>query len=201
MESAPSGEGGTGLILASASRYRRDLLERFGLAFKVHAAEIDETPLEDESPRTLVQRLSVAKARAVARAVAARGHRGLGSGRDVRWSNRRQTRLPRSGRSAAHGLRRASGRLPDGPCRAERRRGPTLDPRGRDDDPIPPRDGRGSPSLRRSRPAVGLRWRHPPGGARAPVCSTASTPRIRPRPSACPSLSLRRCCAPRESIL
>lgn len=63
---ASSRERETSLILASASRYRRDLLGRFGLAFTVDAAEIDETPLDGESPRTLVQRLSVAKARAVA---------------------------------------------------------------------------------------------------------------------------------------
>ena len=58
---------GTRLVLASASRYRRDLLDRFGLAFTVDAAEIDETPFDGESPHTLVQRLSVAKARAVAK--------------------------------------------------------------------------------------------------------------------------------------
>ncbi|MCE2425061.1 MAG: septum formation protein Maf [Pseudomonadales bacterium] len=63
-----SSEGqGAGLVLASASRYRRDLLGRFGLTFTVDAAEIDETPLDGESPRTLVQRLSIAKARAVAK--------------------------------------------------------------------------------------------------------------------------------------
>lgn len=66
MESASSERQATALVLASASRYRRDLLGRLGLAFAVDAAEIDETPLDGESPRTLVQRLSIAKARAVA---------------------------------------------------------------------------------------------------------------------------------------
>ena len=54
-------------MLASSSRYRRALLDRFGIPFRVDSPELDETPLPDETPRDLVIRLSIAKARTVAR--------------------------------------------------------------------------------------------------------------------------------------
>jgi len=54
------------LILASTSRYRRELLERLRLPFEVVAPETDETPLPDETPAALALRLALAKARAVA---------------------------------------------------------------------------------------------------------------------------------------
>jgi septum formation protein len=54
------------LVLASSSRYRRDLLERYGLAFKWASPDIDERRLSGESPRALVRRLGEAKAAAVA---------------------------------------------------------------------------------------------------------------------------------------
>ncbi len=53
------------LILASASPRRRDLLQNLGLTFEVIPADIDETPLPDESPDTLVNRLSTSKAAAI----------------------------------------------------------------------------------------------------------------------------------------
>lgn len=55
------------LILGSTSRYRRELLERLRLPFTVVAPEVDETPLPDEAPAALAQRLALAKARAVAK--------------------------------------------------------------------------------------------------------------------------------------
>jgi septum formation protein len=55
------------LVLASTSRYRRELLSRFGLAFDCAAPGIDETPRPDETPIALVTRLARAKAAAVAR--------------------------------------------------------------------------------------------------------------------------------------
>lgn len=55
------------LVLASSSRYRRELLERLGIPFAVDSPDIDETPSPGESARELVTRLSLAKARAVAR--------------------------------------------------------------------------------------------------------------------------------------
>jgi septum formation protein len=53
------------LILASTSRYRRELLERLRLPFEVHAPDLDETPLAGEAPAALAQRLALAKAMAV----------------------------------------------------------------------------------------------------------------------------------------
>lgn len=53
------------LILASTSRYRRELLERLRLPFEVHAPDVDETPLPGETPAALALRLALAKAHAV----------------------------------------------------------------------------------------------------------------------------------------
>lgn len=54
------------LVLASASPRRAELLARLGIAAPVRPADLDETPDADESPHTLVARLAVAKAAAVA---------------------------------------------------------------------------------------------------------------------------------------
>lgn len=54
------------LILASTSRYRRDLLQRLRVPFDVIAPEVDETPFSGEAPQTLAARLALAKAVAVA---------------------------------------------------------------------------------------------------------------------------------------
>jgi septum formation protein len=54
------------LVLASTSRYRRELLERLRLPFDVIAPEVDESPLPGEAPAALALRLARAKARAVA---------------------------------------------------------------------------------------------------------------------------------------
>ena len=57
------------LVLASASPRRLDLLRQIGLQpDAVEAAEVDETPLKDETPRLLATRLAVAKAERVAAA-------------------------------------------------------------------------------------------------------------------------------------
>ena len=56
------------LILASTSRYRRELLERLRLPFEVRAPDVDETPLSGETPAALAQRLALAKARVVSAA-------------------------------------------------------------------------------------------------------------------------------------
>ncbi len=56
----------TPLILASTSRYRRELLGRLGLAFDVARPETDETPQPGEAPAKLAWRLAEAKAAAVA---------------------------------------------------------------------------------------------------------------------------------------
>ncbi len=54
------------LILASTSPYRRELLNRLGLAFDVANPQTDESALRGETPESLSLRLSEAKARAVA---------------------------------------------------------------------------------------------------------------------------------------
>jgi septum formation protein len=56
-----------GLVLASASPRRRDLLAQIGIApDEILAADVDETPLRDETPRMMVARLAATKAAAIA---------------------------------------------------------------------------------------------------------------------------------------
>lgn len=57
------------LILASASPARRELLNRLGLAFTVHPADIDEPRDGFDDPRRFVQTVSWLKAAAVAPSV------------------------------------------------------------------------------------------------------------------------------------
>ena len=54
------------LILASSSRYRRELFGRLGLRFEWESPHADETPLENESSDATALRLAEVKARAVA---------------------------------------------------------------------------------------------------------------------------------------
>ncbi len=54
------------LILASTSRYRAALLERFGLRFNTASPAVDESALAGETPLARAARLSDAKADAVA---------------------------------------------------------------------------------------------------------------------------------------
>ena len=54
------------LILASTSRYRRELLMRLRLPFDVQPPEVDETARSGETPRELAERLALEKAQAVA---------------------------------------------------------------------------------------------------------------------------------------
>lgn len=55
------------LILASSSRYRRELLSRLRLPFEVMVPDVDESALPGEVPAALALRLALAKARAIAR--------------------------------------------------------------------------------------------------------------------------------------
>jgi len=55
------------LILASTSRYRRQLLERLGLPFEVIRPDVAEDAIPGESPVDRASRLSITKALAVAR--------------------------------------------------------------------------------------------------------------------------------------
>ena len=54
------------LILASTSRYRRELLQRLRLPFEVHSPDVDETPRPGETPEALARRLALSKANTVA---------------------------------------------------------------------------------------------------------------------------------------
>ncbi|MBI3938068.1 MAG: septum formation inhibitor Maf [Betaproteobacteria bacterium] len=54
------------LVLASTSRYRRELLQRLRLAFEIAAPHVKETAREGEAPEETAARLAFAKARAVA---------------------------------------------------------------------------------------------------------------------------------------
>ena len=54
------------LILASGSRYRRDLLARLALPFETLAPQVNEEHLAGESPSDRALRLALGKARAVA---------------------------------------------------------------------------------------------------------------------------------------
>ncbi len=54
------------LILASTSRYRRDLLARLRLEFEMARPEVDESALPGETPSVLARRLARAKAAAIA---------------------------------------------------------------------------------------------------------------------------------------
>ena len=55
------------IVLASSSRYRRELLQRLGLPFESWSPEVDESPLPAEPPRQTAVRLALAKAQAGAR--------------------------------------------------------------------------------------------------------------------------------------
>jgi septum formation protein len=54
-----------GLVLASGSPRRHELLRQLGLDFEAVAPDVDETPLPGERPIDLVRRLADAKARVV----------------------------------------------------------------------------------------------------------------------------------------
>ncbi len=63
--SGPSSGDAPPIILASSSVYRRQILERLGISFTVHAPDIDETLAPAESAAVAVLRLAEEKARAV----------------------------------------------------------------------------------------------------------------------------------------
>ena len=60
------GMPGRRLVLASTSRYRRELLARLRLPFEVRAPSVDETARPGEAPAHLALRLALAKADAIA---------------------------------------------------------------------------------------------------------------------------------------
>ena len=54
------------LILASSSRYRKELLSRLHMPFETATPDIDETPVDGEEPEETALRLAKEKARAIA---------------------------------------------------------------------------------------------------------------------------------------
>lgn len=54
------------IILASTSPYRKNLLQRLQIDFSCMPPDADETPLPEEAPAALAQRLAVSKAQLVA---------------------------------------------------------------------------------------------------------------------------------------
>ena len=54
------------LILASTSPFRKTILDKLGIEFDTASPETDETALDNETPQQLVERLSIAKAKAIA---------------------------------------------------------------------------------------------------------------------------------------
>lgn len=66
MSAASAALAAVDLVLASTSRYRRELLARLTSNFRCVAPQVDETPHPGETPAALAQRLAAAKAQAVA---------------------------------------------------------------------------------------------------------------------------------------
>jgi len=96
------------LVLASSSPYRRKLLQQLQLQFEVITPDIDETPLANESPIHLVERLAVAKAEAVAGDL---GYEGLVIGSDqVAVHGEEIVGKPTDHADAVNQLRYASGK-------------------------------------------------------------------------------------------
>ena len=100
MAETSRGDAPPALVLASASPRRLDLLRQVGLEpDRTLAADIDETPLRDETPRRLALRLAEGKAAAGAAlapdayvlgadTVVAQGRRLLGKARDAAEARR-----------------------------------------------------------------------------------------------------------------
>lgn len=55
------------LVLASSSVFRKALLERLNIPFVCASPNMDESPKENESPENLAKRLSIEKAKALAK--------------------------------------------------------------------------------------------------------------------------------------
>lgn len=95
------------VVLASTSPFRRELLQRIGIAFETAAPDVDESPLPGETPEMLVQRLSEAKARAIGKT-----RQGLIIGSDqVATSGDEILGKPGTHENAIVQLRKLSGRL------------------------------------------------------------------------------------------
>ena len=54
------------VVLGSTSVYRKSILDKLNISFECAKPNIDESPLENETPHALVERLAIEKAKAVA---------------------------------------------------------------------------------------------------------------------------------------
>lgn len=70
------------LILGSTSPFRKELLERLQIAFSCASPDVDETPIEGESIKNMVMRLSELKAEAIAEQIKNDGENALIIGSD-----------------------------------------------------------------------------------------------------------------------
>ncbi len=96
----------TTLILASSSPYRQELLQRLQIPFSVDEPDIDESAVGDEPPAALVERLAIAKAKAVGK----RHHNALIIGADqVAVHGEQIVGKPHTHDNAVKQLRQASG--------------------------------------------------------------------------------------------
>jgi septum formation protein len=98
------------LILASSSKYRRQMLERLGLPFEVIAPGVDETPRKSETPFLLARRLSLAKARVVAEQAQGQDWIVIGSDQTATIDGRSTVGKPGSHSNATAQLEEASGK-------------------------------------------------------------------------------------------
>ena len=79
------------LVLASTSRYRRELLDRLRLPFEVARPDVDESPLPGETPEALAIRLAAARRTAIASGASAGSADSSTSGRATSNGNRRRS--------------------------------------------------------------------------------------------------------------
>jgi septum formation protein len=98
------------LILASTSKYRRQMLERLGIPFEIIAPGVDETPRKNETPFLLARRLSLAKAQAVADQAKGRDWVVIGSDQTASIDGRTTLGKPETHANATLQLKSASGR-------------------------------------------------------------------------------------------
>jgi septum formation protein len=98
------------LILASTSKYRRQMLERLGIPFEVIAPGVDETPRKNETPFLLARRLSLEKAQAVAKQAKANDWIVIGSDQTASIDGRTTLGKPGTHENATTQLKNASGR-------------------------------------------------------------------------------------------
>jgi septum formation protein len=98
------------LILASTSKYRRQMLERLGIPFEVIAPGVDETPRKNETPFLLARRLSLAKAQAVADKANGQDWIVIGSDQTASIDGRTTLGKPETHENATRQLKNASGR-------------------------------------------------------------------------------------------